>query len=268
MKHPILSFATALFSLALLGKADVCAAVVFSDNFDGPQYSDDATLVLGTGQLAHGYWSGFNNNEGTVTTSTTAFLSATRSLALTTPGSGQRAQVSGYFSEDGLTPTAVTDQLTFRFAIRRSLEPDDTWTETFIYGSEGIAGLVYFGNGGMVRMYNSAGSVIVASGLLSDTWYHIEITLPAQPGPMSTYSTSVYAADGTTLLGSESTGFFQPTTDYTWFSFSHSNPASTSYIDNFTATTTIPEGSPIAYGLVGLTLLGVGVRWQRRNRLA
>ncbi len=248
--------------LRFLAAATLCAAsiahsqVLFSDNFDGSPYSDDATLVLGPNNLAHGVWNNFNNaGDGTVITSTDAYVSPNRALALIVPNEegAQRAQVIGKFSEDGSTVQTITDGLKLRFDFMMA---DAAFTtQIYIWGTGGYAGWLVLNSN--ATAYHSGGNDLFYSGLTADTWYTVEFDMPKIVSASDVYTVNLYDS-GNTLLGS-STGLFNTTgvTDYQFFTFYNDIKGRTSYIDNVSV---IPEA-----GTTALLFLGLGLGLARRG---
>lgn len=258
-----LSVCSAVVAMAggLLTGPELQAAVLFEDNFDGPQYNYG--FVVGPGALTHGIWLVNNLNDGVYSgvpdarTNVTIdqFLSPDRSLALNVAGPTDQAQVIGLLSADGLTRTQTTDAINIRFAFNRSsmLSTDGPTVFAVRDNLEQNMSVVNIGVDGGIDVLFGSGLQKLGS-ITSDTWYYLSVEMPANPGMSIEYKVSLFGADGVTLLDSvtgSSAG--SAGASYNYFSIYNSGQVDplTTYIDNVSVQT-VPEPSTIGMAVAGV----------------
>lgn len=202
--------------------------VFFADNFDGA--SDNEPLLYGPNHLGHGIWTSNHAGDGVALLSTDAALSAPRSLALKVGEDGQ-VQVIGTFSEDGVNAREVSDGYSVKFAFMMKETPFP-WT-FYITGTGGQVAIVEIG--GAARSYHHGDSRQISEGLMADTWYILEVNIPAITSGSGVYTANLYSIENE-LMGSSSGTFREPaTSDSTFFTIYHATGGGTLYVDNVTA---------------------------------
>lgn len=274
--HPLtnlyrgIRFALGILLFTLLSTAH--AAVLFQENFDNtPPYTNGGTLPSGFNTINYGSWTNNASGTGSATTTTAAFLSATRSLELTRGATGG-SNVTGRFGLDNTAGTSTTDSIVIRFAFNLTTA---MVAEDYIRSSSGtILGYVQMvGNGAtnnyIRAFYNGVASTTRVSIDLN-TWYYAEVLMPASPNIGGQYSLTVYESDGLTQRGVTSSGGFYaaPTgaTNYSYFSLYNQTANSTAYFDNFSVYT-VPEPDVLAL-VSGALLMGGLSRCIRKKRKA
>lgn len=247
-----------LLTLVALGAATSAYAQtnIFSDNFDGSPYTDNAPLVIGTGQLAHGYWGVNNAGTGATIVSTNKFLSSPRSLLLDAGTNGQ-AQVIGTFSANGTAATNVTDPYSLRFSfLRTTANLNATF---YIWGQENQPVLLTLGSD--FRASFNGYSTVLSSGLSINSWYTVELNLDASTGTNGTNFYSVSLFDSTnSLLGTTNGTFYRAVTNSQFFTAYVSTADADGglfYLDNIHAEA-IPEPGTSALLLLGAAAVVLG----------
>lgn len=226
-------FAIVIICFALVMQA--AGNVFFADAFDGA--SDNEPLLYGPNQLEHGIWTSNHKGDGLALLSTDAARSAPRSLALKVGEDGQ-TQVVGTFSEDGVKTCEVSDGYSLKFAFMMKEAPFP-WT-FYISGAEGQVAVVQVGDGA-VRSYHHGDTQKVFGGLMADTWYILEVNVPAIASGFGVYTVNLYSNENE-LLGSTNGTFQDSTTsNSTFFTIYHASPSSTLYVDDVTASKKVME---------------------------
>ncbi len=267
--HPLLCSTLSLLGAAFLPMAPLQAGtILFQDNFDGAPYSDNAALVTGVGQLPHGYWARNNRGANSTTVTTTASsLSPNRALALSFTSAslaGDWAQALALLSENGTVASRSSSATQIRLAFQRA-DLNAAYTNFAIRnsGEANVAVITLAGNGISLQGRPSSFATITAG-----TWYYLDITLPEyETSGTLQYSVSLFASDGTTLLGSDTSTFAGVATNNNYFYLSLYNAVysagigSTLYVDDLSVAI-VPEPSSAAFLLLigGAGFYGVARR--------
>lgn len=227
--------------------------VIFQENFDNtPPYNDDSNIPVGYSQIHYGYW---NTNTGvgsTITTVTNRSLSATRSVEI--HRGTNNAVLIGYFGTNNTGVITTTESIQFTAAFQ--LTSLNTTAEVWIRATDskvlGYVQLRSFTSTAYARglFANSYSTNTISLDL--NTWYYLDLLMPADPSTSSQYTYSIYQNDGTTYVGGE-TGFlfatnFSGTTNYRYFTLQTTTDNASINFDNISVQT-VPE--PTTLGLLG-----------------
>lgn len=263
-----------LLAVSLLG-IDSRATAFFDQNFDGAPYTDNLQFTndpgnpaVGIGKLDQGAWYVIN---GDIRTSTAQALSPTRSMGLHFDDLQSGGQIVGLFTNSTNTAYEATTQgLSAKFAF--SLD-NSSQQINFIIRSQGEVTMAYLalgGGSGLAGAYFDNAYTSFEYELARDTWYNIEVILPADPGPLANnYLVRLYDASGQTQLGNTLSGEFAggiAAENYYYFSLSggaYAGGENTAYFDNISVVA-IPE--PASISLMALGTIGLYVLARRKKR--
>lgn len=252
-----------LATTALVAASSAYAGpIYFSDNFDGSPYTDNAALVTGTGQLAHGYWGKNNTGTGQLITSTSASLSSPRSLSLD-PGVSGYSQATGIFSTDGTNVTTVTSAYTLEFSFMKTAT--NVNTHLYIGGSGANQPVSLYAENGNFYCYFNNVPVNLYSGVAANTWYNVKLDVGASTGGSDYYTAKIYNTSNT-LLGTQ-TGLFNKVSTNSQYFVAYLSTADahggTFYLDNISA---VPEPGTSALLLLGVAATGLGAMRRKSSR--
>lgn len=212
------------------------ASILFSENFDSQPYEDGIEVPTGPGDIDHGQWATKNSEGSSSAVSREYAFSGERSVALLTNAEG-RAAVSAIFGPDasGLQPTREALKVKFAFYL-----PGSTLQDVCIYSKEGIlayAQIVVDGANAFVRPWFDGAASQKTIPVSSHSWYVLEFTLPANPGPDSEYEIRVQEGEPPNERGSVESGkFYVPPTkesSYRLLSITNQQGDSAIFLDDF-----------------------------------
>lgn len=244
------------------------ATNIFQENFDDtPPYYDGSNVPVGLNQIHYGKWETSLSTGSTITTVTNTALSSTRSIEI--HRGTNNAGLHGYFGTNNAGVITTTESIRFTAAFQ--LTVTNTTAEVWIRNTDNYV-MSYV----QLRSFNSTA---YARGLFDNsystntvslnlnTWYYLDILMPANPSSSSQYTYSIYQSNGTTYVGGETgavyTTNFLGTTNYRFFSLWTTTDNTSINFDNIT-TQIIPE--PTTLGLLGAVgAVGLFLRRRRRN---
>lgn len=245
------------------------AGLLFDENFDNtPPYTIGTINAIpeGLNQISHGGWYVQTSGASGVYTTSDRSLSPAQSVGLFRNAvDGGFAQLSGALGINNTAITSTTSALRFTFAFQ--LYDTDIGLSTAVsmrdVNSADI-GRVYIGNSGKVTAQFSSMAVDLGP-IDANTWYLVRMDLPTIGG--STYTASLFASDGTTLIGSQSGSVITTMTSdnpYNYFTaYSASPTANVLWLDNVSVET-VPEPSTAALCAAGALTV---VLLRRRRKL-
>jgi len=244
------------------------ATNIFQENFDDtPPYYDGSNVPVGLSQIHYGQWTTNTGTGSTITTVTNTALSSTRSVEIHR-GTGN-AILNGYFGTNNAGVITTTESIRFTAAFQ--LTVTNTTAEVWIRNTSstvmGYVQLRSFNSTAYARgLFDNSYSTNTVS-LNLNTWYYLDILMPANPSSSSQYTYSIYQSNGTTYVGGETGALFATnfsgSTNYRYFTLQTTTDNTSINFDNIT-TQIIPE--PTTLGLLGAVgVVALFLRRRRRN---
>lgn len=239
--RPLLTIVAATCAFAHLSANE--GKVIFTENFDGDLFSDNATLIA-AGESSD-VWRFNNLRNGVVITTSEVALSPPRAAALQVSGGGDQAQVLTNFppgTDEISTPIA----LKFAFFCRGLEVP--AYFMVRDEGGETLA-LVTINKGGLIQaaFENTGGRIVNLGSVIAGQWYSLLLQLPAASAQDKVYEATLFESDGESVIGTASGFLFsdQPSGNYSYFSVmlgapEEDLPASILALDNLTITALSP----------------------------
>jgi len=174
---------------------------VFSENFDGtPPYKPKGEVPVGHDIISHGEWgkAGSGNRPGYINGEVS--LSAPYSLGIqATPSFEKGARVLGFFGRTNKENSLISDGLSLKLAFQVS-----SLLDGLSFGIRNAdhknAALVEMAGDGVLNT-SFAGVRKELAKVEAGKWYFLEFLMPPDAGSKSKYTVTLYAEDGTTVLG-------------------------------------------------------------------
>jgi len=266
-----------LIAVSLLGIESGKATVFFDQNFDGAPYTDNLQFTndpenpaVGIGKLDQGAWYVIN---GDIRASTTQALSPTRSMGIHFNDLQSSGQIVGIFTNSTNTAYEATTQ---GLVARTAFFLDNSSQQiNFIIRSQSEVTAAYLalgGGSGLAGAYFDNTYTSFEYQLTENTWYNVEVILPADPSLLTnSYTVRLYNASGQIQLGNTLSGEFASgaaVDNYYYFSLSggaYAGGENTAYFDDISVVT-IPE--PASVSLMALGTIGLYVLARRKKRMS